>query len=335
MKTKILHLTVLLLALMLTTSLNAQTLTNNLLYYLPIIGNADDVSGNGYHATSTGTLTTNRMGVANSAYEFNGSGQTIVLPNLPQLKPQLPMSVSFYAWFDVLVNTAFSNDLTPSAYTGMWIGTAGDGTIHLNYGDGGTTSPPFRRSKSSAVSVTTGTWHHYVGVIRDWNDMDIYIDCVDAGGAYSGSGGSLFYSNNPGQIGIAAAANQPGGVSYMAGKIDEIAFWDRALTPSDVLAICKGSLNDLIIGNDEGIAANDVEVYPNPTTDRATVKIPAALKDLTKLQVIDFQGKILQSIALNGNLSQMVSMAGLAKGLYFLRLSSDEGKQVFKKLNVI
>ncbi len=316
-------------------SSQAQLVTTNLLYYLPIIGNANDVSGNGYHATSTATLTTDRFGTANSAYAFNGSAQSIVLPNLPQLRPQLPMSVSFYAMFNQLGSTAFANDLTAYTYSGMWIGTAGDGSVHLNYGDGGTTNSSYRRSKSSNLTVGTGTWHHFVGVIRAWNDMDIYIDCVDAGGFYNGSGGNLFYSGNPAQVGVAAAANQPGGVGYMSGKIDEIAFWDRALDALDVFKICKGALNSLIVGAEAPIEDFRLDVTPNPSTDKIKVSTVGDGNGISGLQIVDIQGRVLREIQWNGSSSIEVSLSGFSTGMYFLKGKSPAGAPFCKKISVI
>jgi hypothetical protein len=320
--------------MMFSIAVNAQPITANLLYYLPIIGNTNDVSGNGYHATSTAPLTADRYGNPNSAIAFNGSAQSIVLPNLPQLKPELPMSVSFYAYFDVLGSTVFSNDMTPYVYSGMWIGTAGDGSVHLNYGDGGTTSPPFRRSKSSAVTVGTGSWHHFVGVIRAWNDMDIYIDCINAGGSYSGSGGLLYYSSNPGQIGVASAANQPGGVAYMQGKIDEIAFWDRALDANDVFKICKGALNELVVGTESAIDAFDMTIAPNPASERINVSISGDAKSVESLELVDLQGKTILEVEWNGAVSTEIQVGDLAVGMYFLRGNTIDGKKICKKFIV-
>ena len=48
--------------------------TNGLVGYLPFNGNADDESGNGNNGTVNGaTLTTDRFGNSNSAYDFDGN----------------------------------------------------------------------------------------------------------------------------------------------------------------------------------------------------------------------------------------------------------------------
>ena len=317
----------------LTASLQAQSLTANLQYYLQINGNANDVSGNGNHATFTDNLVPDRFGVPNSAISFNGSGQTIVLANAPTLKPQLPMSVSLYVWFDALGTTCFSNDFTPGIYTGMWLGTTATGEIHLNYGDGGPTNSSYRRSKTSNLAISAGSWHHIVGVIRDWNDMDIYIDCIDAGGFYSGDGGSLLYDNSPGQLGATSTMSQPGGVIFMSGKVDEIAFWDRALTMVDVEKICNGALNDLFVGVTDQVEA-DLEIGPNPAHTEITVQIPSGMH-VNLLEIMYLHGRVLRSMPITTEMTAVVPVTDFPKGVHMLRLSSDHGVEALRKFVVI
>lgn len=308
------------------TAVNGQSLTANLLYYLPINGNADDATGHGHNGTSTGTLVANRFGVPNSAYEFTG-GQSITIPYNPDLQPQLPISVSFYAWFDANAVTAWANNTTAFNYTGYWMGLGGDGKINLNYGDGGLVNPVHRRSKNSNTLPSTGAWHHYVGVIRDWDDMDIYIDCVDAGGVYSGNGAGLFHNNQPGQLGIGAVITGTGLVG-MSGKLDEIAFWNRALTPSDVEKICQGALNEGGVAVDSRLEDATIRIWPNPASGdvaKVAFEIPAQLSGIHTLELLSLEGKVLRQEAVAGIGKFEISVAGLAAGMYCLRFSGESG----------
>jgi trimeric autotransporter adhesin len=61
-------------------------LTNGLVAYYPLNGNANDESGNGNNGTVFGaTLTADRFGVSGMAYQFNGTNDYIAanVPNLP------------------------------------------------------------------------------------------------------------------------------------------------------------------------------------------------------------------------------------------------------------
>ena len=57
-------------------------LGDGLMAYYPFTGNANDSSGNENHGTVNGaTLTTDRLGNANSAYSFDGEDDYIKVPN--------------------------------------------------------------------------------------------------------------------------------------------------------------------------------------------------------------------------------------------------------------
>ncbi len=69
---------------MITAQVPSNIPTGGLVAYYPFNGNANDVSGNGYNGTVNGaTLTTDRFGNPNSAYNFNGNFQSI-LTNIVQ-----------------------------------------------------------------------------------------------------------------------------------------------------------------------------------------------------------------------------------------------------------
>jgi hypothetical protein len=61
---------------------SAQIPTDGLVAYYPFNGNADDESGNKNHGTVYGAqLTTDRFGIPNKAYSFNGSSDFIKVAN--------------------------------------------------------------------------------------------------------------------------------------------------------------------------------------------------------------------------------------------------------------
>ena len=64
------------------TQVHAQSfLTNGLVAYYPLNGNANDATGNGNNGTATGVVyTTNRFGIPNSAASLAGNGPTPSTP---------------------------------------------------------------------------------------------------------------------------------------------------------------------------------------------------------------------------------------------------------------
>ena len=69
------HLALFVVGILIAVNSHAQSyLTNGLVAYFPFNGNANDATANGNNGTNYGaTLTTNRFGMSNSAFNFNGS----------------------------------------------------------------------------------------------------------------------------------------------------------------------------------------------------------------------------------------------------------------------
>ena len=81
---------------------------NSLIAHYPFNGNANDISGNNYHGTVVGTTpTTNRFGIVNSAYSFDGVDDYITLPAQSIVAYNGTFSISI--WFkQAISNTTFS-----------------------------------------------------------------------------------------------------------------------------------------------------------------------------------------------------------------------------------
>jgi gliding motility-associated-like protein len=216
---------------------NAQNLSDGLLLHYPFNGNTNDVSVNGFDATGNASLTEDRFGNPNSAYSFDGIDQSISLPYDAALKPQLPISVSAWVKFENFIqsnNNILTTDYTENQYYGIWLNTDGTGRPAINFGDGdpNSTNSTSRRSKIGDYQLEIGIWYMITGVIRGATDMDLYVNCENVGGTYSGTGSSLSYTINPGAIGrgdVAGAAPY-----FFRGAIDEVYYWDRDLTPLDI-----------------------------------------------------------------------------------------------------
>jgi len=80
--------------------------------------------------------------------------------------------------------------------------------------------------------------------------------------------------------------------------------------------------NCTVLSNESFEVANNIKMYPNPTNNIVVVEV----YDLTnaKLQVVDITGKILMNQALNIS-SNTVNVAQLPTGMYFFKVTSNEG----------
>lgn len=242
-------------ALVFAVSTNAQ---GPVVHY-PFNGNLLDISGNNYHGTSaTATLTADRFGTSNSAYQFSsaGVGSVINLPLQNALKPNLPFSFSCWVRFDDPglddeQSAVFNSEFVHNKYTGFWFGLNNAGRVFVSYGDGGSPSPAARRTVTSNVVITPGTWYNIVGIISSSSDMQLYVtpfdgnpsQCPDITSTYSlsGYGSGMTYQGAPhiGLFGRHDVTTLSASINKFDGCVDDFKMWNRALTLAELQEECQ------------------------------------------------------------------------------------------------
>jgi hypothetical protein len=303
------------------TILFSQNLDSMLLLYYPFSGNANDISGNNFHGTIyNATLTEDRFGNSNSAYYFNGTNSYIELPNETALKPELPVSFSFWIYLYDINNEnscVLSTDYQENSYTGIRINlNPTTKEISVSYGDGtpNSTTSSSRRTKTGTTIFQNNTWYCVTFVVKDEQDMNIYINGINDNGTYSGSGGPLAYSSNAGTIGKADNYGVP--PYYFEGKIDNFRYWNRALTQEDVTLI-SSSTN---INETKDNLSDKLIIYPNPVKDILYIdkKIPT---NNIEYKIIDILGKNIDNGIIQNNSKPHINIESLPTGIYLLILN--------------
>jgi len=210
-------------------------LTNGLVAYYPFNGNANDGSGNGNNGTLVGaTLTANHLGIANSAYSFNGSNSYIyaTVTNLPF--GNSPRSIS--GWIKIYSNTSqFAN------FVASW-----------GYGDW---NPADCYAASFGLYIdnivtTLAFWGSFVGMGANYDFHTNTFYSVAA--TYDGNGNVALYVNgaylteqNVGnlntvtnnsllRIGRSTHTDTTGWAGYLTGSLDNVRIYNRALSASEV-----------------------------------------------------------------------------------------------------
>ncbi|MDH7446640.1 LamG domain-containing protein [Aquimarina sp. 2201CG14-23] len=221
------------------TTTDPSTLSNELLLHYAFDGNVNDSSINDYNGENFGaTFTNDRFGNAASAVLFDGVDDYIDLPNLIQLKPNLPLSIAFWIRYDsqdVSDRDVFNTSFEENRDTGIYYNSqSSTGNYAVNFGDGSNNYlSSTRRTYVADQAIEVNVWHHVAIIITSGTNMDIYIDGVKTSGTYSGSGGDLEYSNTSGSIGrhdrsMTETAN------HFKGALDDFRYWNRELTASEI-----------------------------------------------------------------------------------------------------
>jgi hypothetical protein len=201
--------------------------TNGLVGYWPFNGNANDESGNGNNGTVNGaTLTADRFGEANKAYNFDGVSNFISMSNAPFTT--YPFSIS--GWIFCNNNSGANHIIGLGELVGptnkrlFFNGRAQIGSSGMN-------------DISTSSNITTlGNWHHLVVVINNYdvNSVFFYLD------------GSLLAGNTTAGANIPFPLNNSGFTigkhvgDFANGMIDDIGLWNRLLTAEEVLALYNG-----------------------------------------------------------------------------------------------
>ena len=81
------------------------------------------------------------------------------------------------------------------------------------------------------------------------------------------------------------------------------------------------------------VAAEAIQLYPNPTTDRVTIQFDFATTTKVSYQLVDVLGRAVMPLeqGISGTTTRTISMQHLPQGVYYLQINID-GKQAIRKV---
>jgi hypothetical protein len=196
--------------------------TSGLVGYWPFCGNANDESGNGNNGTVNGaTLTTDRNGVANQAYNFDGIDDKIIITAQTSIPQQSNYTASL--WF----KSAISDYNGAFISFGTWFCKLGHDSPGFFYKDEiGNSSNNWYEQAHFGVQPTVNTWNNLI--LKKTNNTVTLILNNSIIGSMTTYGFSNFNPSSLIQFGYYCCQN------YFAGSIDDIGVWNRALTDCEI-----------------------------------------------------------------------------------------------------
>jgi hypothetical protein len=206
---------------------SSKKLKDGLVAYYPFTGNAKDESGNDHNAeVVVATLTTDRFGVANSAYLFNGSNSYISIPHHSDFNFTDAFTIgtwftirSGHGWKHLVNKTHDSIDGPPNGFR-----LANPGNILF-----GEVAGQNIKTEKELPDVSS-KWRHGM-VVYDGKLIHLYLDSILKISSKVGDRPNL---SNRYSLMIGAQSKNRG---YHNGKIDDIRIYNRALSAKEVSAI--------------------------------------------------------------------------------------------------
>jgi hypothetical protein len=213
--------------------LPAQNLNNGLVACYSFSGNANDGSGHGYNGTVNGAvLTADRFGNPNSAYQFDGVSSYVSIPSTAFANP----NYSYSAWVYITTipgNTDVGNIVSIGDNTGKHqtinlanfyasAGATGFGAGGYNVG-----TPTNQGTETGSLPAVPG-WYHIVGT-RNNTSISLYLNGQFI--SSTSTNNTTPYYGNPVSAIIGARCNL---IQFFQGVIDDLTFYNRALTAQEV-----------------------------------------------------------------------------------------------------
>jgi hypothetical protein len=205
--------------------------------------------------------------------------------------------------------------------------------------------------------LTLGQWSHvvitYDGTKAQSARFTIYVNGVDVTDRTDISSTGTLATINPSNTRI--GANAPFG-EYLNGSVDEARFYNRLLTPADVVSIMNTPLgtgarmvtntstkspavsdaqSPTQVSDEEGLAPLfSAKVSPNPSSGAFILNLSSRNKTTVNVIITDISGRVLEMYAKVPSNGSLRIGSKLAPGAYFAEVIQGDLKRVIKIIKV-
>lgn len=257
---------------------------DNLVSYYKLDENAANTDVEDIHGANEGTASTNTSnlytvsGKINSAFDFNGSSDKILIGTMGTFASNLGGGVSTSFWVKTTM-TARGCPIGGQSSSGTsWAislnidsdGVADTGKIHFGIRDNDGTW--LEGATTNDINFRDGAWHHIiVTMLPTTNTVVLYLDGSSMPITYRNQQTPDVFSDWSHDFGIGIRNITGTAYDFVDGILDEIGIWDKILTPTEVTELYNS-------GN--GLAypfSGDVTVSPSTLTLSTTSTSPLYL----------------------------------------------------------
>jgi len=293
--------------------------TSNLIGWWPFSGNANDISGNGNNGIVNGaTLVNDRYGNLNSAYSFDGINDFIQAPNYTSNG-----SFTMSCWVNLSsynLNSLGANDFiffgnhsginnnNRSFLLGYRQFSSENGFSSYVYNQLGLLTSPINFA-TNQTAPTINSWHHFVSVFENGISVKMFLN------------GVMFYNkttdipthSNMQSLPLFFGVGVSSQFNFLNGKLDDVGFWNRTLTQTEITALYTG-----VLSSETFTKESSFQLYPNPANDVVQFK---STEMIEKISIYNALGQLVQENKIN-SLEGALSIEHLAKGSYFVKINN-------------
>ena len=313
--------------------------SNGLVGYWPFNGDATDQSGNGNNGVNNGaTLTSDRYGNANSAYNFDGVNDYIIIPNSTFFNSN---NISFSIWISssrlqrqfALVRTKFT-DASNEHFALLFNNTSQyQTTLAAKYNVSNCAAGQGWQTATSTQNIMDNLYHNVVGTI-DGGVMKLFIDGVLLQITTTPYQQSSSCWNGDVQIG----RNWANFTDFFHGKLDDIGIWNRALTQQEITNLYNSVntnecltmvINTGVLSTTPVTYTSSVSIYPNPANDQITIDC-GNLANVTgwKIKVTNALGQEVFNQPMNTQQYVVPLNTWSGQGMYFVKIINAQNEVV-------
>ena len=112
---------------------------------------------------------------------------------------------------------------------------------------------------------------------------------------------------------------QPGQIDIMVGA-----------SSTDIRQSKRVTLGDIASTGFSMVTNMDIELYPNPFTDKLTIDCSSKGKTKLSIKIYNMQGKLVLIKEISEGSKHTIETSFLQTGIYFCRISSENESSVFK-----